>query len=64
MAKDAGLQRCLVHRQGVYGWHYEPSVLPYRRYAMLDPPPEPEPFSVEEPDVEAGRLQLAQLGLL
>jgi hypothetical protein len=64
VAKDAGLQRCLVHRQGVYGWHFEPSVLPYRRYSMLDPPPDPEPFQVEEVDAEAGQLQLAQLGLL
>lgn len=64
VAKDAGLQRCLVHRQGVYGWQYDPAVLPYRRYAVLDPPPEPEPFTVEEVDAEAGRVQLLQLGLI
>lgn len=64
VAKDAGLPRCFVHRQGVYGWHYDPAVLPYRRYSPLDPPPEPDPFQLEEVDAEAGRLQLAQLGLL
>ncbi|GAB4819012.1 hypothetical protein N2152v2_006058 [Parachlorella kessleri] len=64
VAKDAGLQRCLVHRQGVYGWHFDPSVLPYRRYSMLDAPPDPEPFQVDEVAVDVGQLQLVQLGLL
>lgn len=64
LAKDAGLQRCLVHRQGVYGWHFEATVLPYRRFGVAEPPPDPEPFQAEETDAGAGRLQLSLLGLL
>lgn len=61
MARDAGLQRCLVLRQGVYGWRLDPAVKPYRGYRLQDVPPEAEPFTVEPLNVEAGRRELAGL---
>ena len=64
LAKDAGLQRCLVYRQGVYGWRIDPGVRPHRGYRALDPPPEPEPFTLEAPNLQAGWSELAQLGLI
>lgn len=50
-------------RQGVYGWRLDPSVKPYRGYKLQDAPPEAEPFQVEPINVEAGRVELAQLGI-
>ncbi|PRW57512.1 Heat shock 67B2 [Chlorella sorokiniana] len=61
VARDAGLQRCLVLRQGVYGWRLDPAVKPYRGYRLQDVPPEAEPFSVEPLNAEAGRRELASL---
>lgn len=61
VARDAGLQRCLVLRQGVYGWRLDPAVKPYRGYRLQDVPPEAEPFTVELLNVEAGRRELASL---
>lgn len=63
LAQDAGLQRVLVLRQGVYGWRLDPAVKPYRGFKLRDPPPEAEPFQVEAVNVEAGGLELAQLGI-
>lgn len=63
LAQDAGLKRCLVLRQGVYGWRLDPAVKPYRGYRLQEPPPEAEPFQVEPVNVEAGRVELAQLGI-
>eukprot|EP00887_Chlorella_sp_A99_P002128 scaffold21.g2128.t1 len=63
LAKDAGLQRCLVFRGGVCGWRADPSVKPYRGYRLFDPPPEPEPFQVEPLSPELGLQELAQLGV-
>ncbi|KAL4452234.1 hypothetical protein ABPG75_007896 [Micractinium tetrahymenae] len=63
LAQDAGLQRVLVLRQGVYGWRLDPAVKPYRGYRLQDAPPEAEPFQVEPINVEAGRVELAQLGI-
>ena len=63
LAKDAGLQRCLVFREGVYAWRLDPSVQPYREYRLFDPPPEPEPFQVEALSVEVGQQDLAALGI-
>ena len=62
LAQDAGLQRCLVLRQGVYGWRLDPSVKPYRGYRLQDAPPEAEPFQVEALNVEQGRHELALTG--
>jgi rhodanese-related sulfurtransferase len=62
LAQDAGL-RCLVHRQGVYGWRLDSSVKAYRGYKVGDAPPEPETFQVEEPDAAAGAAELHALGL-
>lgn len=63
LAVDAGLQRCLVLRQGVCGWRLDPAVKPYRGYKLQGAPPEAEPFSVEPLNAEAGRHELAQLGI-
>ena len=61
MARDAGLQRCLVLRQGVYGWRLDPAVKPSRGYRLQDVPPEAEPVTGEPLKVEAGRRELAGL---
>ncbi|KAI3438095.1 hypothetical protein D9Q98_000537 [Chlorella vulgaris] len=63
LAQDAGLQRCLVLRQGVYGWRLDPAVKPYRGYRLQDAPPDAEPFQLEAVNAEAGRQELAQLGI-
>lgn len=63
LAADAGLQRCLALRQGVCGWRLDPGVRPYRGYKLQDAPPEAEPFAVEPLNAEAGRHELAQLGI-
>lgn len=63
VAADAGFRRVLVYRQGAYGWRLDPSVKPYRGYAVLDPPPEPEEFTLDIADIAAGRLELQQLGI-
>lgn len=63
LAQDAGLQSCLVLRQGVYGWRLDPAVKPYRGYKLQDAPPEAEAFQVEAVNVEQGRHELAQLGI-
>ncbi|GLC58774.1 hypothetical protein PLESTB_001399800 [Pleodorina starrii] len=60
---DAGLQRVYVYGEGVYGWRLEDSVKPYKAYDMGAPPPDPEPFSPEEPDEATGLEELHQLGL-
>ncbi len=57
------MQRCLVLRQGVYGWRLDPSAKPYRGYKLQDAPPEAEPFQVETANAEVGMSELAQLGI-
>lgn len=64
LAQDAGLSRTVVYREGVYGWRVDASVKVYRGYKLFDPPPEPEPFQVEQPDLMAGATELAGLGML
>ncbi|KAK9829026.1 hypothetical protein WJX72_003487 [[Myrmecia] bisecta] len=63
LAKDAGLQCCLVYRQGVYGWRLQPAIKAYKSYEKGDPPPEPEAFQMEAINVGAAREELAHLGL-
>ena len=64
LAADAGLQRCLVLRQGVYGWRLDAGVRAYRGYCLQDAPPEAEPLpAVEVVNAEQGRAELAQLGV-
>ena len=53
----------MVYRQGVCGWRLDPAVKPYRGYSVLDPPPEPEPFTLEPVNSEAGRRELSALGV-
>jgi hypothetical protein len=53
----------LVLRQGVYGWRLDPAVKPYRGYRLQDAPPDAEPFQLEAVNAEAGRQELAQLGI-
>lgn len=64
VAQDAGLQRCLVYKQGVYGWRLDPGVKVYRGYKLFDGPPEPEQVGGEEVDVVAGAAELGSLGIL
>ena len=65
LARDAGLQRCLVLRQGVYGWRLDAGVRAYRGYCLQDAPPEAEPLpAVEAVNAEQGRAELAQLGVV
>jgi hypothetical protein len=63
VAKDSGLQRCLVYRQGAYGWRFDPNVKPYRGYRLMEAPPPAEPFQLEAPSPEAGVQELAHLGI-
>jgi rhodanese-related sulfurtransferase len=63
LAQDAGLMQCVVFRQGVYGWRLDSSVKVYRGYKQFDPPPEPEPFQLEQADIGAGAAELAALGI-
>ncbi|GLI69717.1 hypothetical protein VaNZ11_014226 [Volvox africanus] len=60
---DAGLERVLVYGDGVYGWRLEDRVKPYRAYDLGAPPPDPEPFTPEEPDEATGLEELHRLGL-
>ena len=64
LAQDAGLVRCVVYQQGVYGWRIDPAVKVYRGYKLYDPPPEPEPFLLEQPDFGSGTAELAALGVV
>jgi len=63
LAQDMGLRRCLVYRQGVYGWRLDQSVQAYKGYKVLDPPPEPEALQLESIDVQRGLRELQALGL-
>jgi hypothetical protein len=63
LAQDMGLRRCLVYRQGVYGWRLDQCVQAYKGYKVLDPPPEPEAFQLESIDVQRGLRELQALGL-
>ena len=49
--------------QGVYGWHLDPGIKAYKSYEKWDPPPDPEPFTVDEVNVAAACEELAELGL-
>lgn len=64
IAQDAGFKKCFVYKQGVYGWKLSPAVKSYRSYEKWDPPPEPEPFQVEQADSHEARAELSRLGLL
>ncbi|CAM6020123.1 unnamed protein product [Sphagnum balticum] len=64
LAQDAGLKRCFVYKQGVFGWRVDHAVLPYESYELEDVPPEPLKFDVEAINVEAGKHELQMLGLL
>jgi len=64
LAQDAGLSRCVVYRQGVYGWRLDPAVKVYRGYKLFDAPPDLEAFTVEEADLDAGRAELQALVLV
>ena len=64
LAQDSGLLRCVVYRQGVYGWRLDPAVKVYRGYKMYDPPPEPEAFQLEQPDLAAAAAELAAFGVV
>lgn len=64
VCRDAGLRRVFVYRQGTYGWHFDASVMAYRRYERWEPPPEPEPFEEDMPNADVALRELADLGLL
>ncbi|KAL3689095.1 hypothetical protein R1sor_015404 [Riccia sorocarpa] len=64
LAHDFGMGRCFVYKDGVYGWRFDPSVLPYDSYEIGDAPPKPIDFHVEKMDPEAGKSELQRLGLL
>ncbi|BFI34033.1 hypothetical protein MPTK2_4g20300 [Marchantia polymorpha subsp. ruderalis] len=63
LAQDAGMGKCFVYSQGVYGWRFDPSVLPYDSYEIGDSPPEPINFEVEKVDHEAAKEELQRAGL-
>lgn len=64
LAADAGLQRCLVYKQGVYGWRLQPEVKVYSSYEKGDPPPEPETVEIEAVDASAATNELIKLGII
>ena len=64
LAADAGLERCLVLRDGAAGWRFDAAVLPYEPYAEGRPPPEPQRAALEEPDLSDAEEELYGLSLL
>jgi rhodanese-related sulfurtransferase len=64
LATDAGLERCLVLRDGCAGWRFDACVKQYAPYEEGQPPPPPPPFALEEPDVSDGEEELYGLSLL
>ena len=47
----------------MYGWHLDLGIKAYKSYEKWDPPPDPEPFPVDEVNVVAACEELAELGL-
>ncbi|KAJ7526024.1 hypothetical protein O6H91_17G078200 [Diphasiastrum complanatum] len=64
LAKDAGIHRCYVYKQGTFGWRLDPIVLAYDSYDSGDAPPEPTNFTLETIDLETAELELQQARLL
>ena len=64
LCTDAGVEGCLVLREGTQGWRFHSSVKAYAAYQEGQAPPEPEPFEREDPNVDAGEDELSRLGLL
>ena len=64
VASDAGMQHCLVYRQGAYGWRLHPAVKAYSSFERHDVPPEPENVQTEVADAAAAKAELSRLGLL
>ena len=64
LATDAGLERCLVLRDGVSGWRFDTCVKLYEPYQECQPPPQPQPFELEEPDLSDADEELYGLSLM
>jgi rhodanese-related sulfurtransferase len=64
LASDAGLERCLVLREGCAGWRFDACVKLYAPYAEGEPPPPPQPVSPEVPDLDDAEEELYGLSLL
>lgn len=64
LAADAGLERCLVLRDGCAGWRFDACVQLYEAYKEGQAPPSPQSFSLEEPDVSDAEEELYGLSLL
>lgn len=47
--------------QGTYGWRLHAGVKAYRKFEKGSPPPEPEPFHLEQINMAAAREELFQL---
>lgn len=61
---DSIARRVLVYQEGVYGWKFDGSVLPYPSYEQGEAPPDPEKFPVEDPDLQRGLEELGRLRVL
>jgi rhodanese-related sulfurtransferase len=64
LAADAGFEHCLVLRDGSAGWRFDACVKLYESYAEGEPPPQPTPFALEQPDDGEAEEELYALGLL
>ncbi len=64
LAQDAGMESCLVLRDGAAGWRFDLCVKLYDTYAEGQPPPPPQAFVREDPSIDAGEEELSRLGML
>ncbi|KAF8064663.1 prmA [Scenedesmus sp. PABB004] len=63
-AARAGRRSVHVYLDGAWGWRFSAAVQAYQAYAPWQPPPEPEAFAPDHPDVAAGAAELQAAGLL
>ncbi len=64
LAADAGLERCLVLRDGCAGWRFDACVKLYAPYAEGAPPPEPQQFALQDPALSDAEEELYGMSLL
>lgn len=64
LAADAGLPRCYVYKDGVWGWRLHPSVMVYESYEEGEAPPAPVPFETQVIERAKAKRELLDLKIL
>lgn len=64
LAADAGLPRCFVYKEGVWGWRLHPSVMVYESYEEGEAPPPPVLFDTDVIDKGKAQRELMDLHIL